>query len=113
MTLTGTRAEKLKILASELGSRAHVCIANLSNREELNSLVENASSQMDGIDILVNNAGITRDNLVLRMKDEEWDDILEINLSAAFQIARATLRGMIKQRFGRIIGITSVVGGDW
>ena len=110
VTLTGTRAEKLEKLASELGSRAHVCIANLSNREELNSLVENASSQMDGIDILVNNAGITRDNLVLRMKDEEWDDILEINLSAAFQIARATLRGMIKQRFGRIIGITSVVG---
>ena len=110
VTLTGTRTEKLEKLASELGSRAYVCIANLSNRDELNSLVENACSQMDGIDILVNNAGITRDNLVLRMKDEEWDDILEINLSVAFQIARATLRGMIKQRFGRIIGITSVVG---
>ena len=110
ITLTGTRIEKLNELASELGERAHVCVANLSNRAEINSLVEEASSKMDGIDILVNNAGITRDNLVLRMKDDEWDELLELNLSAAFQISRAVLRGMIKQRFGRIIGISSVVG---
>ena len=110
ITLTGTRIEKLNELASELGKRAHVCVANLSNRAEINSLVEEASSKMDGIDILVNNAGITRDNLVLRMKDDEWDELLELNLSAAFQISRAVLRGMIKQRFGRIIGISSVVG---
>ena len=110
ITLTGTRIEKLNELASELGERAHVCVANLSNRAEINSLVEEASSKMDGIDILVNNAGITKDNLVLRMKDDEWDELLELNLSAAFQISRAVLRGMIKQRFGRIIGISSVVG---
>ncbi len=110
VTLTGTRVEKLEELASELGARAHVCAANLSNRVEISTLVEDASSKMNGIDILVNNAGITRDNLVLRMKDNEWDEILELNLSAVFQISRAVLRGMIKQRFGRIIGISSVVG---
>ena len=110
ITLTGTRVERLEELASELGTRAHVCVANLSNRDEISKLVEDASSKMDGIDILVNNAGITKDNLVLRMKDEEWDELLELNLSAAFQISRAVLRGMIKQRFGRIIGISSVVG---
>ena len=110
VTITGTRVKKLKELASELGARINVCAANLSDREEINNLVTNANSFMDGVDILVNNAGLTRDNLVLRMKDEEWDDIIDVNLTAAFQLSRAVMRSMIKQRFGRIIGISSVVG---
>ncbi|MEP3276118.1 MAG: 3-oxoacyl-[acyl-carrier-protein] reductase [Stappiaceae bacterium] len=110
VALSGTRAEKLEALASDLGERAVVTVANLSNREDVDNLVPQAEKQMDGIDILVNNAGITRDNLFMRMKDEEWDLVLEVNLTAAFRLSRAVVKGMMKRRHGRIIGITSVVG---
>ena len=110
VTLSGTREEKLQSLASDLGERAHVVPANLSSREAVDALVPAAEAAMGGLDILVNNAGITRDNLFMRMKDEEWDQVLEVNLTAAFRISRAALKGMMKRRYGRIIGVTSVVG---
>ncbi len=110
VALSGTRVEKLEALAAELGDRTVVTAANLSNREDVDNLVPDAEKQMDGLDILVNNAGITRDNIFMRMKDEEWDLVLEVNLTAAFRLSRAAVKGMMKRRHGRIIGITSVVG---
>jgi hypothetical protein len=83
---------------------------NLSELDEVDKLVPSAEAAMGGLDILVNNAGVTRDNLFMRMKDEEWDEVIAVNLTSAFHLTRAVLRGMMKQRFGRIIGITSVVG---
>jgi 3-oxoacyl-[acyl-carrier protein] reductase len=110
VTLSGTRREALDRLAGELGEHVHVVPANLAVRAEVDALVPAAERAMGGLDILVNNAGITRDNLFLRMKDEEWDQVLEVNLTAGFRLARAALKGMMKRRHGRIIGITSVVG---
>jgi 3-oxoacyl-[acyl-carrier protein] reductase len=110
VTLSGTRREALDRLAGELGERVHVVPANLAVRAEVDALVPAAERAMGSLDILVNNAGITRDNLFLRMKDEEWDQVLEVNLTAGFRLARAALKGMMKRRHGRIIGITSVVG---
>lgn len=110
VALSGTRVERLEALASELGDRVVVTVANLSNREDVDNLVPDAEKQMEGLDILVNNAGITRDNIFMRMKDEEWDLVLEVNLTAAFRLSRAAVKGMMKRRHGRIIGITSVVG---
>ncbi|MBB98785.1 MAG: 3-oxoacyl-[acyl-carrier-protein] reductase [Rhodobacteraceae bacterium] len=110
VALSGTRAEKLEALAGELGERVHVLPANLSKRDEVDALVPAAESAMGQVDILINNAGITRDNIFMRMKDEEWDDVLEVNLTAGFRLCRAAVKGMMKRRSGRIIGIASVVG---
>lgn len=110
VALSGTRAEKLQSLAAALGERAHITPANLSDPAETDALVGQANDAMGGLDILVANAGITRDGLLMRMKDEDWDAVLRVNLEAYFRLARASLRGMMKQRAGRIIGITSVVG---
>jgi len=108
--LSGTRRERLEALAAMLGERAHVLPANLAERAEVAALFPAAEAAMGQVDILVNNAGITRDNLFMRMKDDEWDTVLEVNLTAGFHLARAALRGMMRRRHGRIIGITSVVG---
>ena len=97
-------------MAGELGERVHVVPANLSDRAAVDALVPAAEAATGGLDILVNNAGITRDNLFLRMKDEEWDQVIEVNLTAGFRLSRAAIRGMMKRRHGRIVGITSVVG---
>lgn len=110
VTLSGTRKEALDALAAELGSRAHVAVADLSTAPTTEALVKNVETQMGGIDILVNNAGLTRDQLLLRMKDEDWQQVLDVNLTAAFRLSRGVLRGMMRARFGRIVSITSVVG---
>ncbi|GAA0782639.1 3-oxoacyl-[acyl-carrier-protein] reductase [Roseibium denhamense] len=110
VSLSGTRAEKLEALASDLGERAFVTPANLSDRDAVDALLPAAEEKMGSVDILVNNAGITRDNIFMRMKDEEWDQVLEVNLSSGFRLCRAAIKGMMKRRSGRIIGITSVVG---
>ena len=111
VVLHGTRAKRLAALADELGTNAHVVTANLSSREEAASLAEQAAEAAGTpISILVNNAGITRDNLMMRMKDEEWDDVLDVNMTASMMITRACLRVMMKARFGRIISISSIVG---
>ena len=109
VVLHGTRAEKLETLARDLGERARVEAADLSDPAAPERLVKAVESG-GGLDILVNNAGITRDGLILRMKDEDWQSVLDVNLSAAFRLCRASLRGMMKKRWGRIVNITSVVG---
>jgi 3-oxoacyl-[acyl-carrier protein] reductase len=108
--LAGTRESVLQALADELGDGAHVLVADLSTAEGAAHLAAKAEETMGGLDILVNNAGITRDGLAMRMKDEDWDAVLEVNLTSGFRLIRASLRGMMKRRQGRIIGITSVVG---
>jgi 3-oxoacyl-[acyl-carrier protein] reductase len=108
--LSGTRREALDRLAAELGERVWVETADLADPAAAESLVKAAESGMGRLDILVNNAGLTRDNLAMRMKDEDWQIVLDVNLTAAFRLSRAALRGMMKRRAGRIIGITSVVG---
>ena len=110
VVLSGTRETALKALAGELGERTAIAEADLSEAAEVGELVGRATDAMGGIDILINNAGVTRDNLAMRMKDEEWQSVLDINLTACFRLSRAALRPMMKQRWGRIIGITSVVG---
>jgi 3-oxoacyl-[acyl-carrier protein] reductase len=110
VAISGTRREVLEKLAGELGANAHVLPCDLSRTEEVEALVPAADAALGKLDILVNNAGITRDNLAMRMKDEEWDSVVNVNLTAAFRLARAAMRPMMKRRFGRIISITSVVG---
>jgi 3-oxoacyl-[acyl-carrier protein] reductase len=111
VVLSGTKVEALDKLAAELGERAYTAACNLSDIASVEALPKAAETAAGApIDILVNNAGITRDNLFLRMKDEEWDQVLAVNLTAAFRLSRAVLRGMMKKRWGRIIQITSVVG---
>ena len=110
VALAGTRAPALAALAEELGGRAHSLIADLGEREAADRLVREAEAAMGRLDILVNNAGITRDNLALRLREEDWQAVVEVNLTAAFRLARAALRGMLRRRHGRIICITSVVG---
>lgn len=110
VTLTGTRTDALEALAGEMGDNVFVAPCDLSDAEGAADLVAKATEAMDGLDILVNNAGLTRDNLAMRMKDEDWQLVLDVNLTAGFRLARASMRGMMKQRWGRIIGITSVVG---
>ena len=110
VALSGTREEPLKALAAELGERAHVTPCNLSDGEAVDALPKAAAEAMGSVDILVNNAGLTRDNLFMRMSQEEWDQVIGVNLTASFRLAKACLRGMMKSRWGRIIGITSVVG---
>jgi 3-oxoacyl-[acyl-carrier protein] reductase len=110
VTLSGTRREALEALQGELGDRAHVATCNLSDTAEVEALPKKAEEAMGGLDILVNNAGVTRDNLFMRMKDEEWEQVIAVNLTASFRLMRGVLRGMMKARWGRIISITSIVG---
>ncbi|MDX3927272.1 MAG: 3-oxoacyl-[acyl-carrier-protein] reductase [Shinella sp.] len=108
--LHGTRVEKLEELASSLGERVHVFPANLSDRAEVKALGEKAEAELAGVDILVNNAGITRDGLFVRMSDEDWDSVLEVNLTSVFRLTRELTHPMMRRRYGRIINITSIVG---
>jgi len=108
--LSGTRRDALEALATDLGSRAHVLPCNLSDAAQVEALVGEAEKAMGQLDILVNNAGLTRDGLAMRMKDEDWQTVIDVNLGAAFKLSRAAMRGMMKRRWGRIISITSVVG---
>lgn len=108
--LSGTRKEALDALAVTLGDRVHVLPCNLGSPEDVETLIPAATEAMGGIDILVNNAGLTRDGLILRMKDEDWDQVIAVNLSASFRLCRAVAKGMMKKRKGRIINITSIVG---
>ena len=110
VTLSGTRRDALDALASDLGERVHIVEANLSDKDSVEALVPAAEAAMGGLDVLVNNAGITRDNLFLRMKDEEWEAVLAVNLTAAFRLSRAAVKGMMRRRHGRIVYIGSVVG---
>ncbi|HYA80994.1 MAG TPA: 3-oxoacyl-[acyl-carrier-protein] reductase [Methylocystis sp.] len=110
VALSGTRRDALEALAAEFSERVCVLPCNLSDKGETEKLVPAAEAAMCGLDILVNNAGVTRDGLFMRLKDEDWDEVLNVNLTSAFRLMRAALRGMIKKRFGRIIGITSMVG---
>jgi 3-oxoacyl-[acyl-carrier protein] reductase len=108
--LHGTRVEKLETLANELGERVHIFPANLSDRAEVKALGEKAEGDLGGVDILVNNAGITKDGLFVRMSDDDWDAVLEVNLTAVFRLTRELTNPMMRRRYGRIINITSVVG---
>ena len=108
--LSGTRTEPLGALASELGERAYVLPCNLSDMEAVKALPKQAAEAMGSVDILVNNAGITRDNLFMRMSDDEWQSVLDVNLTATFQLCKGVMRGMMKARWGRIVNISSIVG---
>jgi len=108
--VSGTREDPLKALAEELGTRAHVLPCNLSDPSAVEALPKAALDAMGGLDILVNNAGITRDNLLMRMSDEQWDSVLDVNLTASMRLMRGALRGMMKARWGRIVNVSSVVG---
>lgn len=108
--LSGTRVEPLEALAAELGDRAHVLPCNLSDAEAVTALPKTAAETMGSVDILVNNAGITRDNLFMRMSEEEWSSVLEVNLTSTMRLCKGVIRGMMKARWGRIVNISSVVG---
>ena len=108
--LSGTRLEPLEALAGELGERAHVLPCDLGDPDAVADLPKQAAAALGGVDILVNNAGITRDNLFMRMSDEEWQSVIDVNLTATFRLCRGVLRGMMKARWGRIVNISSVVG---
>ena len=110
VVLSGTRRDALDALAAELGDRAHACPADLRDAGAADGLVAAAEAACGPLHVLVNNAGLTRDMLALRMKDEDWNTVLDVDLSAPFRLARAALRGMLKRRAGRIIGISSIVG---
>ena len=111
VAISGTRAQVLEELKAELGGeRVFVLPCNLSDAAAVEKLVPEAEAAMGGLDILVNNAGITKDGLAMRMKDEDWAAVLDVNLTASFRLARAAMRGMMKKRWGRIVNITSVVG---
>jgi 3-oxoacyl-[acyl-carrier protein] reductase len=110
VTLSGTRKEKLDALAVELKVRVAIAPCDLRDGAAVDALVGQAEAAMGGLDILVANAGVTKDGLLMRMKDEDWDTVLKINLEAYFRLARSAMRGMMKQRFGRIVAISSVVG---
>jgi 3-oxoacyl-[acyl-carrier protein] reductase len=110
LALSGTKEDKLKAFAEEIGGNHKTIACNLGEAAQIENLLKEAEAQLGGIDILVCNAGITRDNLAMRMKDDEWNDVIRINLEATFRLNRGVLRGMMKNRWGRIINITSVVG---
>ncbi|MCB1379545.1 MAG: 3-oxoacyl-[acyl-carrier-protein] reductase [Alphaproteobacteria bacterium] len=110
VAISGTRAAVLEALRAELGDRVHVIVCNLSDAADVEKLVPAAEALMGSVDILINNAGITRDGLAMRMKDEDWAAVIDVNLTAGFRLARAAMRGMMKKRWGRIVNITSVVG---
>ncbi len=109
VALHGTRREALEAVAGELGERVHVVTANLADPSAADALVKDAEAAMGAVDVLVNNAGFTRDGLILRMKDEDWQAVIDVNLTAAFRLSRAVVRGMMKRRWGRIVNISSVV----
>ncbi len=109
VAISGTRKDALEALAVTLGTRVHILPCDLSKPEEVEKLVPAAEAAMKQLDILVCNAGITRDNLLVQMRDQEWDDVIAVNLSATFRLARKAVAGMMRRRFGRVIGITSVV----
>ncbi len=108
--LSGTRVDPLEALAGELGERAHVLPCDLSDPEAVSALPRQAADAMGSVDILVNNAGITRDNIFMRMSDDEWQSVIDVNLGATFRLCKGVLRGMMKARWGRIVNISSVVG---
>jgi 3-oxoacyl-[acyl-carrier protein] reductase len=110
VALSGRRTELLEALAGELGERAKVVPGDLSDPESVAALPGRAEEAMGQLDILVNNAGLTRDNLSMRMKDDEWDEVIRVNLTSTFRLSKAVLRGMMKRRWGRIINISSIVG---
>ena len=110
IAISGTRLESLNSLAEEIGSNIQIFQCNLNDPVAIDDLLKTASEKMGGIDILINNAGITRDNLFMRMSDEEWLDVLNINLTANMKLCKGMIRGMMKNRWGRIINISSVVG---
>jgi len=110
VAISGTRRDALEALAKNLSERVHVLPCNLAITEEVETLVPRAEEALGQIDILVNNAGVTRDNIFVRLSDEDWDQVIAVDLSAAFRLTRTAVRGMMRRRYGRIIGITSVVG---
>ena len=110
VAISGTRREKLDALAAALATRVHVLACDLADKEAVEALVPAAETAMGQLDILVNNAGITRDNIFMRLRDEDWDAVIAVDLTAGFRLARAAVRGMMRRRAGRIIGISSVVG---
>src|ERR1700761_4219778 len=110
VALSGTRQDALEKVAADLGSRVHVVPCDLGDPAATDDLVKRAETAMGQLDILINNAGLTRDMLALRLKDDDWQKVLDVNLTAGFRLARAAMKGMMKRRWGRIIGITSVVG---
>jgi 3-oxoacyl-[acyl-carrier protein] reductase len=110
VAISGTRREALDQLADTLGDRVHVLPANLADKDEVEKLVPAAEEKMQKLDILVANAGVTKDNLFVQLTDEAWDSVIAVNLTATFRLARAAVKGMMRRRFGRVIGITSVVG---
>jgi 3-oxoacyl-[acyl-carrier protein] reductase len=110
VAISGTRREVLDRLGAELGDRVHILAANLADTAETEALVPRAEEAMGLLDILVANAGVTRDNLLVQLRDEDWEQVIAINLSATFRLSRAAVRGMMRRRFGRVIAITSVVG---
>jgi len=109
VALSGTRQDALDQLANELKERVHVLACNLADKAQIEALVPQAEERMGRLDILVANAGVTRDNLLVQLSDEAWDEVIAVNLTASFRLARAAIRGMMRRRFGRVIGITSVV----
>ena len=108
--LSGTRVEPLEALAAELGERAYVLPCNLSDMEAVEALPKQAAEAMGSVDILVNNAGITRDNLFMRMSDDEWNSVINVNMTATFKLCKGVMRSMMKARWGRIVNISSIVG---
>ena len=110
VALSGTRQDVLEQIAGTLGARVFVLPCNLSDKDDIEKLIPAAEEKMQKLDILVANAGVTRDNLFVQMRDEEWDQVIAVNLTATFRLVRAAVKGMMRRRFGRIIGITSVVG---
>jgi 3-oxoacyl-[acyl-carrier protein] reductase len=110
VTLSGTRAEALDKLKAELGERAYAIAAKMDEAADIERLAKEAEAAMGKIDILVNNAGITRDNLSMRMKDDDWERVIQVNLTGTFRLTRAAMRGMMRRRFGRVVNITSIVG---
>lgn len=110
VALHGRRADALEGLAAELGSRVHILPADLAADGAAEQLVKDAEAAMGGLDILVSNAGLTRDTLLMRMKDADFDQVIDVNLKAGFRLARAAMKGMMKRRYGRIVAVTSVVG---
>jgi 3-oxoacyl-[acyl-carrier protein] reductase len=110
IAISGTRIEKLEELKAQIGANVHVLPCNLSSAEDVEKLIPAAEAAMGGLDILVNNAGITKDGLAMRMKDEDWQAVIDVNLTSNFRLCRAAMRGMMKKRAGRIINITSIVG---
>lgn len=110
VAISGTRKDALEKIAGEMGDRVHVLPCDLSDKDSVEALIPAADAAMERVDILVNNAGITKDNIFVRLSDEDWDKVIAVNLTAGFRLARAAARDMMRRRFGRVIGITSIVG---